>query len=80
MSRNARVWRAILVLVLGIPLWIFVAVSAMDWAQARFGPLPFWVEMLGWIALGLVWIFPLRGVFLGVAARGSSPRRFEDDP
>ena len=80
MSRNARVWRAILVLVLGIPLWVFVAVSGMDWAQARLGPLPFWVEMLGWIALGLVWIVPLRGVFLGVAARGSSTRRFEDDP
>ena len=80
MSRNARVWRAILVLVLGIPLWIFVAVSAMDWLQGRFGPLAPWAEMLGWIALGLVWIFPLRRVFLGVSARGSAPRRFEDDP
>ncbi len=80
MSRNTRVWLAILVLVVGIPVWAFVAVTVMEWAQARLGPLPFWGELAGWVALGIVWIFPLRGLLTGVAARGSSPRRFEDDP
>ena len=80
MGRNARIWRAILVLVIGIPLWVFIAVTGMEWLEARFGPLPWWAGMLGWITLGLVWIFPLRSVFLGVSARGSAPRRFEDDP
>lgn len=80
MGRNTRVWLAILVLVIGIPVWAFVAVTVMEWAQTRFGPLPFWAELAGWVGLGLVWILPLRGVFLGVSARGSSARRFEDDP
>ncbi len=80
MTRNTRVWLAILVLVVGIPVWAFVAVTLMEWAQAHLGPLPFWGELAGWIGLGILWVFPLRGLFLGVAARGSSPRRFEDDP
>lgn len=79
MTRNARVWRAVLVLVIGIPLWVFVSVSAMDWLKARM-TLPGWAEMLCWLALGLLWILPLRRVFLGVAARGSARTRFLDDP
>lgn len=80
LRRNTRVWLSILVLVIGIPVWAFVAVTLMEWAQASLGPLPFWAEALGWVVLGLGWILPLRGLFLGVSARGSSPRRFEDDP
>lgn len=80
MARGGRVLLAIMVLVIGIPAWIFVSVTLMGWAQDRFGPLPFWVETLGWIGLGLGWLVPLRRVFLGVSARGSSTRRFLDDP
>ena len=80
MSRGARILLAIAVLVIGIPVWIVVAVTVMDRAQSWFGPLPFWAETLGWIVLGLVWMLPMRRVFLGVAARGSAPRKFLDDP
>lgn len=80
MSRAARIWLAVVVLVIGIPAWIFVAVTVMDLVQDRFGPLPFWAETIGWVGLGLAWLLPIRRIFRGIAARGSAPRRFLDDP
>lgn len=80
MSRNFRVGFAIFVLVVFIPAWLVISVSLMEWAEARFGPLNFWVQMAAWVTLGLVWIFPFKRAFIGVAAKGSAPRRFTDDP
>lgn len=80
MNRNLRIFLAVIILVVVLPAWVVIAVSLMEWADARFGPLNFWLELVGWVLLGIVWVFPLRRFFLGVSARGSAPRRFEDDP
>lgn len=54
---------ALLILLVGLPLYVVVAVNLVDWL----GRPSFWVELLVYVGLGLVWILPLKSVFLGVA-------------
>ena len=58
-------WRrrvAMLILVLGLPAYIFVAVNIVAW-MGRPGIL---LELLVYIVLGVIWVLPLRRLFLGV--------------
>lgn len=57
---------ALLILVVGMPLYIVAAVSAVNWADQNFGRLPIWAELFVYIGLGLLWILPLRGIFRGI--------------
>ncbi len=54
---------AIAVLVLGVPAYIVVAVNLIDLFERP----PFWIELLVYLGLGILWILPLRRLFLGVA-------------
>ena len=53
---------ALLILLVGMPLYIVVAVNVVD----LFDRPPFWVELLVYIALGFLWILPFRAVFRGI--------------
>lgn len=53
---------ALLILVVGLPLYIAAAV----WALSLFDRPPVWVEFAVYVALGVVWALPLRAVFRGV--------------
>lgn len=57
---------ALLILVVGMPLYIVAAVTAVNWADKSFGRLPIWAELLVYIGLGVIWILPLRGIFRGI--------------
>ena len=63
--RARRRW-SLVILLLGMPIWIVVAVTAMNWLDARFGRQPILVELAVYIGLGLIWALPFRRVFLGV--------------
>jgi predicted membrane channel-forming protein YqfA (hemolysin III family) len=63
MRHRTRKRLALLVLVLGVPLWIVAAVSLVG----LFDRPPFWLELAIYIGLGVLWIFPLKRLFLGVA-------------
>lgn len=80
MGRGFRVGLAIAVLLVVLPAWVVFSVTLMEWLDTRFGPINFWLTTLAWVVLGIVWILPLKRVFLGVSAKGSAPGRFEDDP
>ena len=54
---------AIAVLVLGVPAYIVAAVNLID----LFDRPPFWIELLVYVGLGVLWILPLKRLFLGVA-------------
>lgn len=56
-----RRWSLVLLLV-GLPLYIVVAVSILSWL----GRPPVWLELLVYVALGIVWALPFRAVFRGV--------------
>jgi len=66
MNLKTRKRLALLVLLVWMPLYIVLAVSLMGWIGTRFERLPFLVEMLVCLELGIVWVLPFRRVFLGV--------------
>ena len=66
LSYKARRRLSILVLVVGLPLYIMVAVTLTGWLNERFGRLPIWAELLVYVGLGFLWMLPLKPVFTGV--------------
>lgn len=62
LSYRTRRILAVLVLVVGLPLYIVVAVSVVDLFE-RPGII---VELLIYVALGVLWALPLRAIFSGV--------------
>lgn len=71
--RARRRW-SLVILLIGMPLWIVAAVTAMNWLDARFGRQPILVELLVYVGLGLVWALPFRRVFLGVGQAAPKDR------
>ncbi len=57
---------SLLILLVGLPLYIVVAVSLADWLSARFGRLPILAEVAVYLGLGVLWALPFRFVFRGV--------------
>ncbi|SOC09506.1 DUF2842 domain-containing protein [Rhodobacter maris] len=66
LSYRTRRRLSLLVLVLGLPAYIVVAVSAVAWAETRWGMLPWWGSVLVYVVLGFLWIVPLKPIFIGV--------------
>ena len=76
MSRRTRVLLCFLILVIGMPAWIVVSTTLVGMFE-RPG---FLVELAIYVGLGLVWILPLRRVFLGIGraepgSRTGTPRQ-----
>lgn len=66
---------SLLILVVGLPLYIVVAVNVV----ALFDRPSIWVELLVYVALGIVWALPFKAVFRGVGqadpdTAGTGPR------
>lgn len=62
--RARRRW-AIVVLLVGLPLYVVAAVSLV----ALFERPTIWVELGVYVGLGVIWALPLRAVFLGIGQR-----------
>ena len=57
---------SLLILLVGLPLYIVVAVSLTNWMDRTWGRQPIWIEVLIYVALGFLWIIPFKSVFRGV--------------
>ncbi|WP_126978776.1 DUF2842 domain-containing protein [Frigidibacter oleivorans] len=57
---------SLLILLVGMPLYVVAAVTAVNWMDRSFGRQPIWVELLVYVALGFLWALPFRRVFRGV--------------
>lgn len=69
LSYKARRRWSLIILLIGLPLYIMVAVSLVGWIsgmESFGGRLPLWAELLIYIVLGFLWMLPLKSVFLGV--------------
>lgn len=53
---------ALFILVIGLPVYIVLAVTLVGLIERP----SLWLELAIYIGLGLLWIFPLKKVFLGV--------------
>ena len=62
MSYKSRKRLAILILLMGLPLYVIVAVNVVE----LFGRPTFVVELLIWVVLGIAWALPLKAVFRGI--------------
>lgn len=57
---------SLLILLVGLPLYIVVAVSLTNWMDRTWGRQPIWIEVLIYVALGFLWILPFKSVFRGI--------------
>lgn len=62
LSYKARKRLALLILLIGMPVYVVLAVTVMN----RLPRLPIWAEVPVYILLGLAWIFPFKAVFKGI--------------
>ncbi len=56
-----RRWSLVLLLV-GLPVYIIAVVTVLNWLDRP----PIWLELLVYIALGILWALPFKFVFRGV--------------
>lgn len=66
LSYRTRKRLSLLILLVGMPVYVIVAVTVMNALDARFGRQPVGVEVLVYLVLGLLWAIPFRSVFRGV--------------
>ena len=66
MTYKARKRLALFVLVIGLPIYIIVAVTIMSVMLNQEIRFPLIVELLVYILLGIGWAFPLKWVFMGI--------------
>lgn len=62
LSYKARRRWALVILLVGMPLYVIVAVNLID----LFDRPPIWAEFMIYVALGMVWILPFKFIFKGV--------------
>ncbi|TGD66236.1 DUF2842 domain-containing protein [Tabrizicola sp. WMC-M-20] len=62
LSYKARRRLSLLVLLVGLPAYVVVAVTLVNWMDRP----SILVELGIYVGLGLLWILPLRPVFMGV--------------
>lgn len=72
LSYKARRRWSLVILIVGLPVYIVVAVTILNWL----GRPPMWLELLVYIGLGILWALPFRAVFRGV---GQADPEDEDD-
>lgn len=63
MKFKTRKRLALLVLVVGMPLYVILAVTILSAVQG----LPKLVELVVYVVVGVAWIFPFKRLFLGIA-------------
>jgi ABC-type transport system involved in cytochrome c biogenesis permease component len=66
LSYRTRRRLALLILLVGLPLYLVVAITAVNWMDATWGRQPIWAEVLIYLALGFLWILPFRFIFRGI--------------
>ncbi|MFP1644102.1 DUF2842 domain-containing protein [Pontitalea aquivivens] len=74
LSYRARRRWSLLILVVGLPLYVAAAVTVVNWADATFGRLPIWAELMVYLGLGFLWALPFRAVFRGIGQADPAKR------
>lgn len=62
LSWKARRRWSLVILLVGLPVYIVAAVTILNALDRP----PFWVELVVYVALGIVWALPFRAIFKGV--------------
>ena len=62
LSYKTRRRYSLLILLIGLPAYIIASVTVVNWLDRP----SIWVELLVYLALGVVWIVPFKFVFKGI--------------
>ena len=62
MSYKARKFWSAVVLLVGLPLYIVVALTVVGWFERP----PLWLELAIYVGLGFLWALPFRRLFRGI--------------
>jgi len=62
LSYKARRRWALVVLLVGMPLYVIACVTVVNLLQRP----PIWAEFLIYVGLGFLWILPFKGLFRGI--------------
>ncbi|PTE21877.1 DUF2842 domain-containing protein [Cereibacter changlensis] len=62
LSYKTRRRLSLLILLVGMPLYIVVAVTLVNLLERP----PFWLELIIYVLLGFLWILPFKAVFTGI--------------
>lgn len=73
LSYKARRRWSLVLLLIGMPLYIVVAVTFLSFLERP----PIWLELLIYVVLGILWVVPFKFVFKGV---GQADPDAEDRP
>ncbi|WP_323784965.1 DUF2842 domain-containing protein [Thalassovita sp.] len=73
LNYKARRRWSLVILLIGLPAYIVVAVSVVNMIDRP----PIWLELLIYIGLGIVWALPFKAVFKGVGQ--ADPDAPQDD-
>jgi Protein of unknown function (DUF2842) len=75
LSYKARKRWALVVLLIGLPVYIVAAVNLVDlFERPSFG-----VELMVYVGLGIVWALPLRALFRGIAQADPDAKKAEGE-
>ena len=66
LSYKARRRWALIILLVGLPLYIICAVAGVALVDAIFERPPIWIEFVIYVVLGLLWALPFKAIFKGV--------------
>jgi uncharacterized protein (DUF983 family) len=73
LSYKARRRWALVILLVGMPVYIVAAVTVMNWLDRP----PLWLELVVYVGLGIAWVLPFKFVFRGV---GQADPNADSDP
>lgn len=62
LSYKARRRWALVVLLIWLPFYVVLAVTILN----RIGPMPIWLSVPVYIAVGVAWVLPFKGIFKGI--------------
>ena len=62
LSYKARRRWSLVILLVGLPLYVVVAVSVIG----LFDRPPIWLELLIYVSLGVLWVLPFKFIFRGI--------------
>ena len=69
LSYKTRRRYSLLILLIGLPAYIIASVTVVNWLDRP----SIWVELLVYLALGVVWIVPFKFVFKGIGQADPDP-------
>ncbi len=67
---------SLLILLVGMPLYVVLAVTILNWLDRP----PIWVEVPVYLVLGILWMVPFRFVFIGIGQADPESKQAEGDP